>query len=67
MSSNEQSREPINATDVDPSPSQSANERRWTKPGISSFKPITDTEGISYMPSDGISNLPANPLRSTNE
>jgi hypothetical protein len=30
---------------------------RWSKPEITSFKPITDAEGISYRPSDGISNL----------
>lgn len=33
---------------------------RWRKPEITSFKPITDAEGISYQPSDGISNLTPN-------
>lgn len=29
----------------------------WIKPEILSFKPVEAAEGISYRPSDGISNL----------
>jgi hypothetical protein len=29
----------------------------WVKPAISSFKPVSAAQGISYRPSDGISNL----------
>lgn len=31
--------------------------QEWVKPEILSFKPIEAAEGISYRPSDGISNL----------
>jgi hypothetical protein len=67
MSSSEQAPEPIIASSVNTSPVRSANEHekpRWSKPEISSFKPITDTEGISYTPSDGISNMPFSGLPS---
>lgn len=29
----------------------------WVKPAITSFAPVKAAEGISYRPSDGLSNL----------
>jgi hypothetical protein len=29
----------------------------WVKPEIVSFEPVKAAEGISYLPSDGVSNL----------
>ena len=30
---------------------------RWTRPEITSFKPVADAQGISYRIGDGVSNL----------
>jgi hypothetical protein len=29
----------------------------WQTPAVTSFKPVSDTQGISRVPGDGISNL----------
>lgn len=29
----------------------------WVKPAVTSFAPVKAAEGISYMPSDGLTNL----------
>ncbi|HEX6860742.1 MAG TPA: hypothetical protein VF138_11165 [Caulobacteraceae bacterium] len=29
----------------------------WVKPAVTSFAPVRAAEGISYLPTDGISNL----------
>ena len=34
-----------------------ADKPRWTRPEITSFKPVADAQGISYRIGDGISNL----------
>ncbi len=31
--------------------------KTWVKPEIVSYSPVTAAEGISYRPSDGLSNL----------
>ncbi|WP_158241573.1 hypothetical protein [Novosphingobium sp. TH158] len=36
-----------------------AKPEAWVKPEIVSFKPVEAAEGISYRPSDGLSNLTA--------
>jgi hypothetical protein len=30
---------------------------QWTRPEITSFKPVADAQGISYRIGDGVSNL----------
>lgn len=30
---------------------------RWEAPAVTSFKPVTETQGISYRTGDGLSNL----------
>lgn len=34
-----------------------AEKPAWVKPEITSFLPVTEARGISYTPTDGISNL----------
>jgi len=38
-----------------PSPTPS-EKRQWSKPEITTFAPLSDAAGISYLPGDGISN-----------
>jgi len=35
------------------------DEGMWVKPAVTSFAPVKAAEGISYRPTDGISNLTA--------
>jgi hypothetical protein len=37
--------------------SESVDKPRWTRPEITSFKPVADAQGVSYRIGDGISNL----------
>ena len=30
---------------------------KWTRPEITSFKPVADAQGVSYRITDGVSNL----------
>jgi hypothetical protein len=34
-----------------------ADKPRWTRPEITSFKPVADAQGTSFRPLDGINNL----------
>ncbi|MDK2766915.1 hypothetical protein [Sphingomonas sp.] len=46
-------------TEQTPQPQEIASEVRgeWVKPEIASFLPAKAAEGISYRPTDGLSNL----------
>jgi hypothetical protein len=33
-----------------------ANKPEWTRPEITSFKPVSDAQGISYRRGDGLTN-----------
>jgi hypothetical protein len=42
----------------EPTPStEAAVKPRWTRPEITSFKPVADAQGVSYRIGDGVSNL----------
>jgi hypothetical protein len=47
---------PENQSDNQPS---AVEDKDWVKPRIESFLPAKAAEGISYRPTDGISNLTA--------
>lgn len=36
---------------------ETAPKPRWTRPEITSFKPVRDAQGVSYRIGDGVSNL----------
>jgi hypothetical protein len=40
-----------------PPAGESGEKPRWSRPEITSFKPVSDAQGISYFIGDGISNL----------
>ena len=36
---------------------EAAPKPRWSRPEITSFKPVADAQGVSYRIGDGVSNL----------
>lgn len=54
MNSEHASNERINSAS---STKQPTDKQRWEAPAVTTFKPVTETQGISYRIGDGISNL----------
>jgi hypothetical protein len=53
-------RGPLDVVPPSPEPATSpehVEKPRWTRPEITSFKPVADAQGVSYRIGDGISNL----------
>ncbi len=50
-------RNPVEQDQVTPCTDQPQDKLRWEAPIVTSFKPVTETRGISFNIGDGISNL----------
>lgn len=48
---------PVEQDQVTPCTDQPQDKLRWEAPIVTSFKPVTETRGISFNIGDGISNL----------